>query len=267
MPTFGANLTSPKLRFKQADFFIKIRGYGRDTNWADVIKKTADNAVNLIRKHWPSEDVLFEITEGVKEANMYPLDIQKRCHTGILRIKRSGWECDSGWEGCELGTNYGASGHFKYKPYEERLDEVRENPLPNPFDNFDLTRPKIGIGKEKYLSHGNANCINVAFEHIDKIYRNLQKYYIERDVHKQHLPDINAAIAQIRWIMAHATPWERGSDSISNVFMRALYKAMGIKSYPAAKGISFDLEAYCRDLDDYKMNFTSFFEKAPEVIE
>ena len=67
--------------------------------------------------------------------------------------------------------------------------------------------------------------------------------------------------------MAHATPWERGSDAISNVFMRALYKAMGIKAYPPAKGISYDMEAYCTELDDYKKKFPTLFEKPPEVIE
>ena len=79
--------------------------------------------------------------------------------------------------------------------------------------------------------------------------------------------EIIDVVAEIRWVLAHATPWLRGSDAISNAFMRALFKAVGIKAYPPAKGISYDLEAYCRNLDDYKANFNSFFEKPLEVIE
>ena len=60
--------------------------------------------------------------------------------------------------------------------------------------------------------------------------------------------------------MAHATPWERGSDAISNVFMRVMYKSLGIKSHPLKKGISLDMEAYCTELGDYKKRFPEFFE-------
>ena len=74
-------------------------------------------------------------------------------------------------------------------------------------------------------------------------------------------------IAEIRWILAHSTPWLRGSDAISNVFMRAMYKAVGIKTYPLKKGISLDLEAYCTELDEYKKKFPAYFEKPPEIIE
>ena len=67
--------------------------------------------------------------------------------------------------------------------------------------------------------------------------------------------------------MAHSMPWERGSDAISNVFTRSLYKSMGIKTYPLKQGISLDLEAFYTPLDKYKQNFATFFEKAPEVID
>ena len=49
--------------------------------------------------------------------------------------------------------------------------------------------------------------------------------------------------------------------------MRAMYKAVGIKTYPPAEGVSFDLEAYCTDLDEYKRKFPTYFEKPPEVVE
>lgn len=266
-PAFGANLKSPVLKYSCEDFFIRIRGYGKDYNWAEKIKETADEAVDLIRGRWDADWVLFSITQGVKEANQYPLDLQKRIHTGILRTEREGWEYDCNDSDYELGTNYGVEGHYKYRVYEKRLDEVMRHPLNNPIDGIELTRPKIGLFEEKYLSHANAEFINKALRHVEQIYNLLQKYYIPIDVKKEDLKFINDAIAQIRWIMAHATPWERGSDAISNVFMRAIYKSMGIKTYKPAKGISFDMEAFCTNLNDYKKNFTKFFEKPPRIVE
>ena len=47
--------------------------------------------------------------------------------------------------------------------------------------------------------------------------------------------------------------------------MRALYKSMGIKTHPSKKGVSFDLQAYCTNLADYKKDFTTYFQKAPEI--
>ena len=53
--SFQANINSPRLRFKQADFFVKIRGYGTNTRWAKKTKETADTAVNMARKNTSAE--------------------------------------------------------------------------------------------------------------------------------------------------------------------------------------------------------------------
>ena len=45
------------------------------------------------------------------------------------------------------------------------------------------------------------------------------------------------------------------------------YKSMGIKTYSPAKGISFDLEAFCTNLDKYKANFQNYFKKSPILID
>ena len=74
-PSFRANLNSPKLRFSREDFFIKIRGYGRNQNWADTIIKTADEAVKNIRRSNPFEFVIKKIMLGVKAANQFPLEL------------------------------------------------------------------------------------------------------------------------------------------------------------------------------------------------
>ena len=70
----------------------------------------------------------------------------------------------------------------------------------------------------------------------------------------------------MRWILAHTTPWERGSDAISNTFIRSIYKAAGIKTHPLKRGVSLDLEAYCTNIDEYKINFANYFTKKPELV-
>ena len=67
-PIFCANLNSPKLNFSRKDFFIRIRGYGKNENWADEVVKTADLATNLIRRETSAENVLKLITKGVFQA-------------------------------------------------------------------------------------------------------------------------------------------------------------------------------------------------------
>lgn len=256
---FGVNLNSPKLRLSQEDFFIKINGYGKNKRWASLIKNVTDEVAVMIRQNTGSEKVLQEITEGVKFANLYPLDFFLRMHTGILRTTREGWECESDWKGLDFETPYILN---KYRPYKNRLRDVAKNPLKNPYKDI-----KIATIDNYSISHPKGKYINNVFKHIEKIYNSIQDKYIKQEVSPADINDVNEKIAEIRWILAHAMPWERGSDCISNVFMRALYKAIGIKAYPPAKGISFDLEAFCTNLNEYKKNFSKYFEKAPEVVE
>ena len=151
----------------------------------------------------------------------------------------------------------------RYKSYARRLDIVARNPLEIPYKNIAMSYPVLFDD----IYHDNAEYVNNSLNLVFELTKKIFPKYIRKDVKPKNMDEINNIVAEIRWILAHATPWLRGSDAISNVFMRVIYKAIGIKAYPPAKGISFDLEAYCRNLDDYKANFTSFFEKPPKIIE
>jgi len=265
---FGINLQSKKLQFKEEDFYVRIKGYGHNSGWAKIIKETANNAVKFIREGLNFEDTLKQITNGVTKANQIPLDADKRTHTGVLRIKREGWRCDSDWESSwGLITRYSKSDKNRYKTYADKLDYVVHNPLKKPYKDIALSRPIHDKEYGKFIDHANANCIDSAFEHINNIYNCLYTKYIANEVKEENLTDVNNMIAEIRWILAHATPWERGSDAISNTFIRSIYKAMGIKAYPLKRGISLDLEAYCTNLEEYKNKFSSYFVKKPEIID
>lgn len=266
-PSFGINLQSKKLRFKEDDFYVRIKGYGHHSGWAKKIRETAEAAVNFIREKCNFEGTLNKICTGVTEANQLPLDLDKRQHTGILRTFREGWRHGSGWDNYPLVTKYGKLRNNRYKTYADRLDYTVKNPLKNPFKNIMLTRPVHDKDYGKYINHADAKYINNAFEHINNIYNDLYEKYISHEIKSENLNDINNSIAEIRWILAHATPWERGSDAISNTFIRAIYKAAGVKAYPLKKGVSLDLEAYCTNLEEYKKNFADYFVKKPHIVD
>ena len=263
--SFGVNLNSQKLFFKEDDFYVQIKGYGHNSGWAGKIKETADKTVNFIREKCSFEDALKIVVKGVTEANQFSSDVEKRIHTGNLRVKREGWEQGPSWW-TDLMTNYSNKRKCRYRIYSNRLDYTVTNPLKNPYNDISLTRPRHDRDIGKFLDHGDAKYIDNAFNHINKIYDNLYENYILKEAKEENLADINSSIAEIKWILAHATPWERGSDAISNTFIRSIYKAIGIKTYPLKRGISLDLEAYCTNLDEYKNKFASYFSKKPKII-
>ena len=256
-PTFNANLASPRLKSCAEDFFIKIEGYGKDKFWAEEIVETTESATRMIWKNKDIEKILFSISLSVAAANKSSTDISKAIKSGVLRTFRPDW---IGTDEKEVFTPYDKG---RYSVYKDRLNEIFEKPLKEINNKIGMTRPN---GKED-IQHGEAKKINSSLDYIFELFNKNIKPYTDGSATKDDLKNITDSIAEIRWILAHSTPWLRGSDAISNVLMRALFKSVGIKAYPPAENISYDFEAYCRDLQDYKDNFSSFFEKPLEIIE
>ena len=264
---FTANPNSQLLKFKHQDFFVNIKGYGKNKDWASSIVKTADRAVTKMRNCETSDKVLQSIAKGVKIANGFCRDLKKRQHTGILRTERKGYGQTGSWNGVELVTPIKG----QYRAYEDKLNIISGKPLKSPYHDIEVAKiDKVdSIDYNIQIVHPDDKFVNNALDRVGGKYFCLKRDYISnpQKVTKEALPQINSDIAEIRWIMAHSMPWERGSDSISNVFTRALYKSIGIKSYPLKENISLDLEAFCTPLEKYKQNFSNYFEKPPEIVE
>ncbi len=256
-PIFNANLTSPRLKFSQHDFFIKIKGYGKDKEWVREIIDTADSAVRMIRKNRGIENILRMITLGVYEANSKCPDPSKRVYTGTLRTARMDW---FGGEDKFVYTPYEAG---RYSVYRSRLNRTIKSPLKRPNDKIGMSRPDDW----QQITHGEPDKINSSLDYIFDLYNKNILPFINGELTAKDLGKVNDTVAEIRWILAHSTPWMRGSDAISNVLMRAIYKAVGVKTFPPRRNLSFDLEAYCTPLDEYKKNFTTYFTKPPKVME
>jgi len=266
--SFGVNYTSPELSYQLKDFFINIQGYGTNYTWASRVKQYTNQAVTMIRNNAQFEDVLHHIAQSARQANsiLGEGDKEKIRYTGILRCKRDGWEELKDVENTELYTPYGFAGSKKYYSYTMRLNKIAKKPLQKPFDKISLsTTTSSSTGIKNYISHGESDYINSALFYTEKIYNDIQKNYIKKEVKEHDLNKVNNKMARMRWILAHSTPWARGSDLISNMLMRAMYKAMGIKLYPTAPNISLDLEAYCTPMEQYMKNFPSYFEHPPII--
>lgn len=258
---FGVNPNSRKLRFSQKDFFVRIRGYGRNPLWASQAIETADTAATMIRKDTTPENVLKFISAGIAMANKFCLELFKRTHSGLLRTHRDGWKSDEYGFGRTLITGFGDK--TRYKMYQERFDKVCKEPLICPNEKIGMTRPN----EFRCLRHGRSDNINSSLNYVFELCKKIFPRFIHQDVKPEDMKEVNKTIAEIRWVLAHSTPWTRGSDAISNVFMRAIYKAIGVKTYPLKQNVSLDLEAYCTQLSEYKGHFTSYFEKPPEIID
>ena len=257
---FGANLNSPKLKFKREDFFIKIRGYGKNIDWADEVINISDTSVNLFRNDCNPEYVLKYIAVKSKDAAKLTTDLTKKKLTGYLRTKRENW-IYSPIDYSNLYTPYNESS--RYKCYAQKFNQTLRKPLSNPLSyGLDLTRPDGNC-----LIHAPVNKLNHSLEMVFNRTKRIIPKYVKEEITEEDLPSVIKRIAEIRWILAHSTPFKRGSDLISNIYIRAICKAVGIKLSPLKKGVSLDLEAYCTDLFNYKNNFSSYFEKKPFIVD
>ena len=264
--SFGSNPYSRLLAFTNNDFFINIKGYGKNQGWATIVRSIADGAAIRIQQVNTSDEVLSYIATGVKGANCLTQDLNKRTHSGVLRTTRKGYGKAGEWEGVELITPLVK----QYKSYIPRLKPLEKTPIKSPFYDIDVAKVETSRPKDDYdylIVHPTDKKVNNALDRVGGKFFNLKRNFISKpqNVTELTLPEINSDIAEIRWIMAQSMPWERGSDAISNVFMRSLYKSMGIKSYPIKEGISLDLEAFCTPLSEYKNNFSTYFEYEPHV--
>ncbi len=252
-----------RLDFSPSDFFVNIKGYGQNFEWARELVLVANNAVTSITSKLPAESVLIGIADGVHQCNRLTCDVDKIKNSGLLRIRRAGWSCVD--DSPELVTRYSGKGVGRYRVYSKKLDHRILNPLHSPFFNFGMTTVKMRDNK-KFIKHGGLLYVNRALDLTYQRYNNLLSQYPDFKVSKEDLKNFSSTVSEIRWILAHSTPWVRGSDAIANVFVRSLYKAFGIKVYPLKNNISLDLEAYCTELKDYKENFHKYFVKPPEVL-
>lgn len=245
------------------NFFINIEGYGRNADWAKSMTQTSDYAAMLIKEGASLEEVLDAISYDTRQMDLKSgtNDIVRLEASGVLRYKHPRW--------AKVGAVTPYGGGSKYDVYKDRFDKLvpgKGKELHNPYPDMELTRIGFYNG-ETAMIHPKGEYAKAALKHVDNIYKELQQEFAGRKVTNADLPYINEKIAEMHWILAHSMPWGRGSDAIANAFVKSVYKSLNIKTYPPAKNVSFDLEAFCTELSDYKKNYAKYYSRPPEIIE
>ena len=104
------------------------------------------------------------------------------------------------------------------------------------------TSPAMVHPQGKYASN--------ALDLVNSIQDMLIQKYHGKNLTDADMADINENIGEIHWILSHSMPWGRGSAGISDAYVKALYKSLGIQLSQPKQGVSFDLEAFCTELEE-----------------
>lgn len=280
------------------NFFIK--GFGKDLNWAQQMVDITEQAARMINEGVSSDKVLAFMAEETRRLSLSGKPNPAIANNqGILRCNREGYLCNSGNEERGAITTF-EDPKSKYYPYAERFRQ-RYNveggkPLQNPYvGQIELTRlePKghYPISPKEYdrlnskhqkeidaegrtayyveaesMIHPEGKYVNNALNIVDKLQTELVKKYKGKSLSEADLNTINETIAEIHWVLSHAMPWNRGSAGISQAYVLSIYQSLGLKVHPPKAGISFDLEAFCTELSDYKKNYKYLYEKPAEIV-
>ncbi len=292
-----------KIEVETQNFFIKIPGYGQNNDWANEMAEITESASHMLREGATFDEAMAYIAASARDLALkgkVNLALEKEdrymCQVyGIVRGQKDNYMSDVNYE------NRGAITPFdegtKYYAYADKFRKCYSpNELKNPYaGRIELTRvfpdgtypieaSKYNPSNPEHVKIVNPDGSTSYYEIRESMIHPKGKYGVEglniaeelhnklvdkfknKTITSKDLDEINETVAEIHWVLAHTMPWGRGSDAIANSYVKAVYQSLGIKTYPPKEGVSFDLEAFCTELDDYKKNYKKLYEKDPEIV-
>ena len=242
--------------FEDSKFFSRVSTceemYGKNFEFAEMMSKLSKETSQTISEGKSFKDVLEKISNdyykrkpgsGIYRGSNKPPETIETIYGTFARM-----------DGCT--TRYGDSCCGAYKEYIERLDKQLGDRI-LPYKNFTITRNPTteergwGLIKQVMVHPYPEEVLNHKLVNEYKLSGNLS---LEQ---KKQADDI---ISEIYYLMANTCPFKRGSNGISDVLMRSQYSAIGMNKPHVKKGVGLDLEAFCMNLDEYKLKWNSFFE-------
>lgn len=235
--------------------------YGKNFEFAEMMSKLSNETSQIITKGKPLEDVLKHISNNYYKARPWS-GVYRGSNKPPLTIGTS--------ERLDVyATRYGDDCWGAYKEYIERLDKQLGNRI-SPYKKFTITRnpssqAETGWGwATQLMIHPYHDEVAKNMEIISKRYKVYQKlvneYKISGNLLLEQKKQADDIISELYYLMANTTPFERGSNGISDVLMRSQYSALGMSKPHVRKGVGLDLEAFCMNLDEYKLKWNSFFD-------
>ena len=245
---------------------VNERNYGKNIQWAHQMNQISEAAAERIRSNASFDDVIQNIAQDYRsfdvsttlDSNVEVSD--RRKFSGVYR----GYNNDGG-----ATTPFDQNG--SYSEYYDRFDKMLDDAdfkgikRPKPYEDVELTN-FIYCQRGKCMYHPKSATVEPAMNHMRERYNELAPLF-EKVKNGGTLTDAEKAmandkIAEIYYLMANVMPWARGSNGISDIFMRSMYKSLGIDQPALKQGVSLDLEAFCVPLEEYKANWKTFFEQA-----
>ena len=237
--------------------------YGKNIQWASKMNDISNGAEYLIKNGKEFDDVLGYIAReyrGYDTATSLETNHSQRNDRRLASGKYRGDDNpDDNFVTPFDGTD-------SYSEYFTRLIKVK-SPRKPPYDDMTLTQIEYYPQYDKNFGrmiHPENKYVEPALNHVRERYQELQPFIDKvksgQQLSKQDVKLANEKIAEIYFLMANSMPYERGSNGISDILMRSLYKSLGIEQPALKHGVSLDLEAFCMDLNEYKKKWSSFFE-------
>lgn len=245
------------IKYEPHHFFINIPGYGKDLNWGKKMAMVTDKATAMILSDESYDKVLGEICFYIKQnalENPRTDKLNLEC-AGALRCMQPNRNNSVSKTRYDIRSKYGIT-------YAEKFSKFKDpnKALKSPYKDLKLTR--ISVSKKDVNSglmhHVSSNDTIYCFKYVERIYAKLIKYI---DTDKKGVENkIISLLGRLHWILAHNVPWARGSDSIANVFLKSIIKSLGIEVGCVKSGLSFDLEAFCTEVETYEKNYSKYYE-------
>lgn len=237
---------------------LNERQYGKNIAWAHEINNISNVGETLIRNGEDFRSVIGNIAEGYRGtdiANTLKGAPNGRRDSGLNREK---WTPEN-----QASTPIGS-----YAEYKNRLNNMQNIDRIAPYSDIKLTEIK-NIDRGVCMIHPANKYVTPGLKHMEDAYNTLQPLFnkVQKggSLNPNELEFAHKQISEIYYLMANVMPWARGSNGISDVTMRSMYKALNIEMPAMKHGVSLDLEAFDQSLSSYQAKWTSFFEKGIEV--
>ena len=245
--------------------------YGKNAQWAyemNRISKTAetriangedfDNVISGIARDYRSYDEAGTLANNSVDA-IYGGD--RRVCSGIYRGIKDPSVSPSGCYVTEFNNK------DAYSEYFDKFSKSAKRTRTAPYDDMRLTTVKMEGENSGNMVHPSKEVVDPAMKHVEERYNDLKPLFEKVQQGKQltseEIKFADQKIAESYYIMGNAMPWRRGSNGISDIYMRSCYQALGIEQPALRRGVSLDLESFCTDMDDYSKNWSNFFEERP----
>lgn len=242
---------------------ISEQRYGKNFVWARKVNSIANNATQQILQSCDIENVLAFIADGYK-------NIDTRKNVGLDEVGRLREDFnpeEPRVKGDVVTTRFSKEKNL-YAEYADRLYELNilsDDGAPEMHKKRRKQCKYSALIVEDTIRSGSVHDIKLFKSDINANYENLKPLFNKvkngEALSKKDIEVANDNIAELYYRIANFCPYERGTNGIADIFMRSMYKALNIDLPPLRKGVSLDLESFCVDLENYKRNWKSFFEK------